>query len=180
MEKNRAILYMECPIENKQTFTTVKEISEDDYIRMLREYSATLGMPERNNTSNRYNIQEVQQEQKKNIRKASVSLYGMDGYPCDVRALYDIEDSGPGIIIFKLEDNTPDEEFEEEFRVWKTESKKIISDNTINDERKIQFLPVKDFEILIDRHEFFLSGCKMYHEYEDGKMAFIIQRIKEI
>ena len=183
MERNDAILYMECPVENKQDFKATKEISEDEYVQMLRDYSLTLGtadLPSRSNRYNVYDIQDFQEDEPKDTFAIPVKLYDISGQPCGVRGLYDIEDTGVQILIIEIVSDFDDDRLEEEFRIWTRESNRINSDTKLDDEQKILCLPAKDFEAEIGKHVFLFAGCKLYYQYNDKKMALIIKRIKEI
>jgi hypothetical protein len=56
----------------------------------------------------------------------------------------------------------------------------INNDTQIDKNERIRFLPTKDLQFEIERHLFALSGCKLYCDYDNLKVALIIQSIKEI
>ena len=52
------ILYIDCPAQDKNNaFNAGKELSESEYVKMLREYSTTIGVgvPKKQYTQNMYN-----------------------------------------------------------------------------------------------------------------------------
>ena len=85
-----------------------------------------------------------------------------------------------GVLIFEIIDSDIDESFESEFKFWKVDSMNINNDCEINSDERIKFLPTKDLKFEIDDHLFLLSGCKMYCEYNNLKVALIIKNLKEI
>jgi hypothetical protein len=178
-------LFIDCPMQEKQgAFTAGREISEDEYVKMLRDYSATIGtgMP-RSGADNRhgvYTIHQGQNEEEKNMSKSSVQIYDISGKPCDIRELYRIQKNGMGVIIIELLENEMEDSFESEFKFWKRDSMNINNDAQISKNERIRFLPEKDLEFEIDGHVFLFLGCKMYCEYDRLKVALIIQRITEI
>lgn len=182
---SKGILYIDCPQQEKENaFSIGKEISEDEYVRMLREYSKTIGTSQNfYNNNNQFKIQDINQndyEENKNYAKASVIIYNISGDLCDIKELYKIQKNGVGIIIFDIVKTEMDDIFESEFKFWKRDSMNINNDEYISKDDRIRFLPTKDLQFEIDRHLFLFSGCKLYHEYEDSKIAIIIQSIKEI
>lgn len=181
---SKGILFIDCPEQEKENaFSAGKEISEDEYVRMLREYSKTIGTSRNFSHNNQFRLHEINQndyEENKNYAKASVNIYNISGNLCDIRELYKIQKNGVGILIFDIIKTEMDDAFESEFKFWKRDSMNINNDECITKDDRIRFLPVKDLQFEIDRHLFLFSGCKLYHEYEDSKIAIIIQSIKEI
>jgi hypothetical protein len=179
------ILYIDCPAQEKNNaFNAGREISEDEYVRMLREYSATIGtgMP-RNSGYDRHGIYEIHQssdQEEKNFSKSKGKIYDISGKPCDIRELYRIQKTGMGVLIIELVENEMEDAFETEFKFWKRESMNINNDEQIGKNERIQFLPEKNLEFEIDNHVFSFQGCKMYCEYDRFKVALIIQKITEI
>ena len=178
-------LYIDCPAQDKNNaFNAGREISEDEYVRMLREYSATIGtgMPTNSGVNRHgvYSIQQNNEQEEKNFSKTQAKIYDISGKPCDIKELYRIQKSGMGVIIIELVEDEMDEAFETEFKFWKRESMNINNDEQIGKNERIQFLPEKDLEFEIDHHLFSFQGCKMYCEYDRLKVALIIQKITEI
>lgn len=181
---SKGILFIDCPEQEKENaFSAGKEISEDEYVRMLRDYSKTIGTSHNSSYTNQFKIHEFNQndyEENKNYAKASAIIYDISGNLCDVRELYKIQRNGVGILIIDIIKSETDDAFESEFKFWKRDSMNINNDESITKDDRIRFLPVKDLQFEIDRHLFLFSGCKIYYEYEDSKIALIIQSIKEI
>lgn len=177
-------LYIDCPEpEKKDAFNAGKELSEDEYVRMLREYSTTIGtgMPRNNYNNNRYAVYDmVEDKSVPTYAKASAKIYNISGQPCDIRELYRIQQAGMGVLIFEIIDSEMEDAFESEFKFWKKDSMNINNDTEIDKNERIRFLPIKDLQFEIDKHLFMLSGCKMYCEYDKLKVALIIQSVKEI
>lgn len=178
-------LYIDCPEpEKKDAFNAGREISEDEYVRMLREYSATIGtgMP-RNSSYDRYGVYEIQQNNHMediNYSKSSARIYDISGKPCDIKELYRIQKTGMGVLIIELLETEMNESFESEFKFWKKDSMNINNDTQIDKNERIRFLPEKNLQFEIDDHLFSLQGCKIYCEYDRLKVALIIQKITEI
>lgn len=176
-------LYIDCPEpDKKDAFSVNKELSEDEYVRMLREYSATIGtgMP-RNNMVQVHNNYEIQKEEyNPTYSKASAKIYNISGNPCGIQELYRIQQAGMGVLIFEIIESEMDDAFESEFKFWKKDSMNINNDTEIDKNERIRFLPIKDLQFEIDRHLFSLTGCKLYCEYDKLKVALIIQSVKEI
>lgn len=178
-------LYIDCPVqEKKDAFNAGREISEDEYVRMLREYSTTIGtgMP-RNTNYDRHGVYAIQQSdgnEEKNLSKAQVKIYDISGKACDIREIYRISRTGMGVVIVEIIENNMEDSFESEFKFWKRDSMNINNDTQINKDERIRFLPEKNLEFEIDGHLFSLEGCKMYCEYDRLKVALIVQRIIEI
>ena len=177
-------LYIDCPEpEKKDAFSAGKELSEDEYVRMLRDYSTTIGtgMPRANYQSNRYHVHKIVEDNyQPTYSKSTARVYNISGQPCDIKELYRIQRSGMGVLIFEINDTEMDDAFETEFKFWKKDSMNINNDSEIDKNERIKFLPVKDLRFELDDHLFSLSGCKMYCEYDKLKVALIIQSVKEI
>lgn len=179
-------LYIECPAqEKKNAFDAGREISENEYIRMLREYSTTIGvgMP-RNSGYDRYGSYEIYQDNNAvvnvNYSKSPARIYDISGIPCDINEIYKILRQGMGVLIIEIIEDNIDDIFETEFKFWKQESMNINNDNMIDKDDRIRFLPIKDLRFEIDNHLFSFNGCKIYCEYDRFKVALIIQEINEI
>ena len=89
-------LYIDCPAQDKNNaFNAGREISEDEYVRMLREYSATIGtgMPTNSGVNRHgvYNIQQNNEQEEKNFSKTQAKIYDISGKPCDIKELYRIQ-----------------------------------------------------------------------------------------
>lgn len=177
-------LFIDCPEpEKKDAFSVEKELSETEYVKMLREYSTTIGtgMPRNNNAYNRNGFYEVKVEEDiPHYSSAKVKIYNISGKPCDITELYRIQRTGMGVLIVEIIESEMEEAFESEFKFWKKDSMNINNDPEIDKNERIRFLPVKDLQFEIDRHLFKLFGCKIYCEYDKLKVAFIIQKITEI
>ena len=177
-------LYIDCPKQDeKDAFTLKKELSEDEYIKMLREYSTTIGagIGKIDNFDRRYNFYENNTKKIENTySKASAKIYDISGKPCNIKELYNIQKNGMGIIIIDIVTSEMEESFESEFKFWKKDSMNINNDKEIDKDERIKFLPVKDLKFEIDNHLFLFSGCKLYYEYDSFKVALIIQKVKEI
>lgn len=178
-------LYIDCPdLEKNISFQVEKELTEDEYVKMLREYSTTIGVntPYNNFYNNKKNdVREINyQKEKTNFKKASTKIFNIKGEPCGVKELYDIQRRGMGVLIIDIFDTNLDESFETEFMFWKKDSMNINNDTEISKDERIRFLPIKDLQFEIDNHMFLLTGCKIYCEYSRMKVALIIQKIKEI
>lgn len=177
-------LYIDCPEpEKKDAFSAGKELSEDEYVRMLRDYSTTIGtgMPRSNYHTNHYGVHEMMEEKNRiTYSTATAKIFDISGKPCDVSELYRIQQTGMGVLIFEIIDSEMEEGFESEFKFWKKDSMNINNDPQIDKNERIRFLPTKDLQFEIDRHLFMLSGCKLYCDYSNLKVALIIQNVKEI
>ena len=174
-------LYIDCP-EHKgdNSFQPDRELSESEYVKMLREYSTTIGMSSTYN-SNRFAVKDIVNDNEMGVSKsATAKVFDISGAPCGVNEFYKIQRNGMGVLIIDIIDNNPDESFETEFMFWKKDSMNINNDAEIDKDERIRFLPTKDLRFEIDRHMFQLSGCKIYCEYDRMKVALIIQNIKEI
>lgn len=177
-------LYIDCPAqEKKDAFTVKKDFTEDEYVKMLREYSTTIGagITKTDNFDRRYNFYENKNiTEEKNFAKALVKIYNISGVLCDIKEIYKIQKNGMGVLIIEIDSNNMDDSFESEFKFWKRDSMNINNDEEINKDERIRFLPVKDLQFEIDNHLFLFSGCKLYYEYNAFKVALIIQNVKEI
>lgn len=175
-------LYIDCPEQERKGAFETKDISEDEYVKMLRDYSTTIGIvtPKTNNKHfSSYDYEEYKTE-KINYSKAPTKIYNISGQPCDINELYYIQKNGMGVLIIEIIENDMEDSFESEFKFWKKDSMNINNDPDIDKNERIKFLPVKDLQFEIDNHMFYFSGCKMYCEYDRFKVALIIQKIKEI
>lgn len=175
-------LYIDCPEQERKGAFDAKDISEDEYVKMLRDYSTTIGvgLPKTNNKHfNSYEYKEYKTENV-NYSKAKAKIYNISGQPCDINELYRIQKNGMGVLIVEIIENNMEDSFESEFKFWKKDSMNINNDTEIDKNERIKFLPIKDLQFEIDKHVFTLSGCKIYCEYDRLKVALIIQKIKEI
>lgn len=179
---SKGILYIDCPEQDKKNAFSAKELTEDEYVKMLREYSMSIGMGiSHNDFNSRHNVYEINDnEEKINYSKSSAIIYNMKGEKCDIKELYRIQKNGMGILIIELLESEMEDTFESEFKFWKKDSMNINNDKNIDKDDRIRFLPIKDLKFEIDEHMFLLSGCKLYYEYDRMKVALIIQKIKEI
>lgn len=176
-------LYIDCPEQEKKgAFNVGREISEDEYVRMLRDYSTTIGTSMPYSGYNRHGVYEISQDNNKSISyaKTDVCIYDISGKPCDINELYRIQKNGMGVLIVEVIEHDIDDVFETEFKFWKQESMNINNDKTIDKDDRIRFLPVKDLKFEINNHMFMFNGCKIYCEYDRLKVALIIQEINEI
>ena len=178
-------LYMNCPFQEKTgNFETNQNISEEEYVRMLREYSSTIGKGNiTNNTDRRYNIVDVRQQkviEENNLSSADVEVYSMSGKKCTSDDISVIEKKGMAVLILELLDDSMEEAFQDEFKFWKQDSMKIITDSQLEEDDKIRFLPMKELQLEMDYHLWKLTNCKLYHDYNDGKYAIIVQKITKI
>jgi hypothetical protein len=178
------ILYIDCPAQEKNdAFSVNKNFTEDEYVKMLREYSTTIGagISKINSFDKHYNFYENKINKDEIIySKASVNIYDISGSLCDITELYNIQRNGMGILIIEIDKSKMEDSFESEFKFWKRDSMNINNDKDIDKDERIRFLPIKDLQFEIDNHLFLFSGCKIYCEYTDFKVALIIQNIKEI
>lgn len=178
------LLYIDCPEQEKtNSFKVEKELSEDEYVKMLREYSTTIGvgMPKKNDYNRHFNYYDINEyNDDVNYSKSKAKIYDISGKPCGLHELKRIQNNGMGVIIFELIESEMEESFESEFKFWKKDSMNINNDKEIDKNERIKFLPIKDLKFEIDRHVFLLSGCKIYCEYDNLKVAIIIQKIEEI
>lgn len=178
-------LYIDCPEQEKNnSFKVEKELSENEYVKMLRDYSTTIGIGIPGNVNNNRHFNCYEYENYKNdivtYAKSKSRIYDISGKPCDYIELKRIQKTGMGVIIFEILENEIDEIFESEFKFWKKDSMNINNDKDIDKNERIKFLPTKDLKFEIDNHMFMLYGCKIYCEYDKLKVAMIIQKIKEI
>lgn len=177
-------LYIDCPEQEKHdAFKPEREISENEYVEMLREYSKTIGISQiyhPNQFKIHYATEYNNYEENDNYTKASVRIFNISGNLCDINELYKIQKNGMGILIIEIIRTEMEDYFESEFKFWKKDSMNINNDKNLDEDSRIRFLPTKNLKFEIDEHLFLLSGCKIYHEYEDSKIAIIIQNIKEI
>jgi hypothetical protein len=177
-------LYIECPYqENKNSFKVEKELSEDEYVKMLRDYSNTLNgsISFKSNRKTNLNVYDVDNsvDSKTNYVNSKVKIYDIKGKPCDINELYKIQDNGHGVLIMEFFEDEMNEMFYEEFKYWKVESM-TINNNPDLDTERVVILPSKNLKLEIDYHMFFLSSCKIYCEYDNSKLAIIIQNLTEI
>lgn len=177
-------LYIDCPAQEKNdAFSVKKNFTEDEYVKMLREYSTTIGagISKMNNFDNRYNFYENKNdEEEQTYSKALANIYNISGSLCDISELYKIQKNGMGVLIIEIDKNKMEDSFESEFKFWKRDSMNINNDKDIDKDERIRFLPTKDLQFEIEEHLFLFLGCKLYCEYSDFKVALIIQSIKEI
>lgn len=177
-------LFIDCPAqEKKDAFIPSKNISEDEYVKMLREYSTTIGagINQINSFDRNYNFNNIKNKKEEiHFSKASAKIFDISGKECDIKELYKIQKNGMGVIIIELINSEMEDAFESEFKFWKRDSMNINNDKDINKDERIRFLPTKDLQFEIDEHLFLFSGCKMYCEYDNLKVALIIQNVKEI
>lgn len=181
---SKGILYIDCPPQEKEgAFSTEKELSENEYVKMLRDYSKTIGNTKSNSYNGQFNIYEVENkynEEPQNYAKSSVIIYDMSGKLSNIKELYRLQKNGTCILIIELVKDEMDDAFESEYKFWKRDSMNINNDKMIGKDDRIRFLPIKDLQLEIDDHLFLFSDCKIYHEYEDSKIALIIRNITEI
>ena len=176
---------MDCPFqENMGDFSVQQNISEDEDIRMLREYSSTIGKGGISvNRDNRYNIRDVKtydQSDEPHMSSADVEVYDMSGKKCSTSDIDCIKKNGMAVLIFEIFEKDMEDAFQDEFKFWKQDSVKILTDPQLGQDDIIRFLPIKELQLEINYHLFKLTGCKMYHDYNNGKYAIIVQKITEI
>ncbi len=177
-------LYINVPfIVQEDSFTYNKELTSDEYVKMLREYSNSLNS-NKNFDNKHFNSYEFDyDEEKNNFVKAPVIIYDINGDKANINELYRIIKTGISILIIEIpyyEIENLDEIFESEFKMWKKESLNIQSNMDLDENQKIKLLPEKTLRLEMDDHLFELYNCKLYCEYDNFKVALIIEKVEEI
>ena len=158
-------------------------ISEDDYIRMLREYSANVTSDKDCSFTyeNRYDDYSGDIKGSFSNASADVSVYNISDLPLTELELseYCESDSMFALIIEfvgHVEDN-----FECEYKFWELNSQKISENEEYSEDEKIMFLPEKDMKLEVGDHEYLLSGCRHFKSYgKFDKFSILVNRINKI
>lgn len=176
------ILYIETiDDDNEKKFSVKRELTENEYVKMLREYSSTLDTAYKNFDNYKYNYLDDDQQQNNNkYVNASVIIHDLSNSLCNKNENNNIQKNEFTVFIIQLVDNEIDETFETEFKIWKNDSLKIINDNDINEDDKIRFLPKRDLNFEFENHLYCFLNSKLYNEYDNNKFAIIVENIIEI
>lgn len=177
-------IYIDCPEQEKKgAFEVKKELTEEEYVKMLRDYSTSIGAGfiQKNNFDKKYGFYDNFKNDELNYIDAKCEIYDISGKLCNIKELYRIQRTqNAGVIIINIDTTTMNENFESEFRFWKKDSMNINNNKNINKNDRIRFLPKRELKFEIDNHMFLFSGSKIYCEYEEFKVALIIEKITEI
>ena len=93
-----------------------------------------------------------------------------------------VENGDSRLLIINIDPNSFEGDAETEFNRWFYESRQILADEMLDNETRINYLPVLDFRIGVEGKVLLnLKGCKCVKNYSDNKFPFFFAiLIKEI
>jgi hypothetical protein len=183
-----AILFIECE-KRKENFDYTKELTEDEYVAMLRGASDSIlgleGFRNRDSLEQRYGIYDinaVQTYQEKNdIEKLpfKANLYTMNGDELTMQHISYFWNSNQQFIVILEVGDIDNPMVEDTLNIWVTNSDHINNDKTLNDRLILSSLQPKDFEVKINNIYFTFKYCKMVDKINTNKFAILVNNIEK-
>lgn len=183
------VLFIECE-KRKESFDYKGEISEDEYVKMLREASESIlgldGFSNRSTTDRRYGIYDVTEMNKYTFNGKDdfeelpfkAKLYDMNGNDLTMEHIsYFWRSNSPFIVIVESED-IDNPMVEDTLNIWVTNSDHTNNDNTLNESLILKTLKPKDFRVKINNVGFKFKFCKMVNKINANKFALLVNNIE--
>lgn len=129
----------------------------------------------------RYGVSEYRTQQEDNSPDIKYELYEAEVLLCNSKKkevsddfFYEKFDAKKMfLLILNINPNSMEGDAESEIRFWVDDSKKVHSDDALDDKMKLKILPKRSFIInLEDGKEAKLSGCKIIQDYASKKYPF--------
>lgn len=185
-----AILFIKCE-KRKENFDYEQEISEDEYVRMLREASESIlgldGYSNRSTTERRYGVYDASEMNKLTMMiedadteslPFKAKLYDMNGNDLTMEHIsYFWRENKPFIIIVETEE-IENPIVEDTLNIWVTNSDYTNNDETLNDNLILKTLKPKDFEVKIANVRINFKFCKMVDKINANKFALLVNNIE--
>lgn len=183
-----ALLFIECE-KRKESFDYNKEISEEEYVRMLQQASDSIigqdGFSKRNTLERRYGFFGAKEletyYEKKDVEEKPfrVRLCNIDGSDFSVRELVSYYNSGSMFIIIVHYDEIDDPVLEDTLNIWVTNSDHINNDSKLNDELRLKSLETKRMTLKFNNNYVTLNGCQMVEKTSTNSFAMLIHKIEK-
>jgi hypothetical protein len=184
-----AVLYVECE-KRKENFDYQGELSEEEYVKMLREASDSIlgsdGFSKRSTTEKRYGIYDASEMYKYTFNNQDdfeelpfkVKLFDMNNNDLTMEHIsYFWRNNSPFIIIVELEE-IDNPLVEDTLNIWLTNSDHTNNDDTLNESLILKTLKPKDFRTKINNVGFKLKFCKMVNKINANKFALLVNNIE--
>lgn len=183
-----ALLYIECE-KRKENFDYEKEISEEEYVKMLRQASdSILGQDrfsKRNTLDRRYGLQDAKEVDvfynRGDVEKKpfKVNLMKMDYselLPQDLHAYY--INCNLFIVIVSFSDIV-EPIVEDTLNIWITNSDRINNDPNLTRELKLKSLEPKEMLLKFNDTYLSLGGCQMVEKISNNMFAMLVHKIEK-
>jgi hypothetical protein len=184
-----AILFIECE-KRKENFDYEEEITEDEYVKMLREAGdSILGLDGyRDSLEKKYGMYDVSKMNELNVFANDTNteelpfnahLYDMSGNDLTVEHIsYFWKDNKPFIVIVEI-DEIDNPMVEDTLNIWITNSDYTNNDEKLNDTLILKTLKPKDFGVKIGKLYIRFQYCKMVEKMNANKFALLVNNIEK-
>ena len=183
-----AILFIECE-KRKENFDYKEEISEDEYVKMLREAGdSILGLDGyRDNLERKYGMYDVSEMNKLTVMMEDADteelpfkghLYDMNGNDLTMEHIsFFWRENKPFIVILETEE-IENPVVEDTLNIWVTNSDYTNNDDKLNDSLILKTLKPKNFGIRIGKFYVRFNYCKMVDKINANKFALLVNNIE--
>ena len=138
------------------------------------------------NVSDRYGMSDVRDQRivDDNFNDLEAEVLITDSRKNDIDEDYLRNQVGRGmfIIILNINPNSVDGDAASELLYWTEDSSRVIDDNTLDNRKKIEILPPRDYKVKVGDQWASLLGCKMVVNYSNEQFpycyAVIVEKIE--
>lgn len=182
------LLFIECE-KRKENFDYEKELSEDEYIGMLRQASDSIlgqdGFSKRNTLERRYGLQDAKELEmfynRDDIEEKpfKATLLGMDYSDLSPQELVKYYNNGNMFITIVDYIDIDDPLLEDTLNIWITNSDHINNDPNLNDELKLKSLEPKKITLKFGNNYLTLIGCQVVEKISSNRFAMLVHKIEK-
>lgn len=183
-----AVLYVECE-KRKENFDYQGEISEDEYVKMLKTASESIlgldGFSKRNTIDKKYGFYDVSEMSKYETPKNDIEelpfrarIYSINGDDLELEHISVFWKQQTPFIIIVETDEIESPMVEDTLNIWITNSDRINNDETLNDRLILSSLQAKDLKLKVANRYFTLKYCKMVNKISFNKFALLVNNIE--
>lgn len=182
------LLYIECE-KRKENFDYEKEISEEEYVRMLKQASESIlgqdGFAKRSTLERRYGFQDAKELEmfydrgdieEKPFRARLMKMDYSDLSPQDL--VYHYNNNSMFIAIVSFAD-IDEPIVEDTLNIWITNSDHINNDPNLNDELRLKSLEPKKMTVKFNNNYLSLIGCQMVEKISNNMFAMLVHKIEK-
>lgn len=181
------VLFIECE-KRKEDFEYKKEISEDEYVKMLQDASESIlghdGFTKKQTLDRKYGFYDVtemeQYYQKPETEEIPFKgrIFQTNGDDFTLEAIKYYWNSNSPFILFLEVDEIESPIAEDEFNIWVTNSDYINNDETLNEYLILTSLKSKHFKVKLGNLYFTLKHCKMVDKISGNKYAILVNNME--
>lgn len=185
-----AVLYIKCE-NQRDNFEYTKEISEDEYIKMLRDASDSIlgqdGFSKRSTSQQHHGVydfdewykgqQEMMQEDGEYL-PFNAKLFNMNNTELTIQDIGYYYQSGKQFIVIVKVDEIENPIVEDTLNIWITNSDHVNNDDTLNDQLILKSLKTKDFKVKVNNNYFTFKYCKMVSKIDFCTFALLVNNLE--